>query len=229
MEEPLRKWVDWLISTETVQEDALKVALELFPVPIKVQTLAKVDIAAERIRVATASGRIIFTPELYEQLKKVGKGGHMELAEAFPSEFIQACKTNSWEMLNKDLVRIFTGDRFSDNQKCEMLKMYEGCVSNTTVVKAAATFLTRGNYRRFSTTVLEGVFPYLVQPELQVLIMQRLDPDAAKVKAMIPKMKEPYNNVLDEKRRKELPSTALNKSFKRFLIGKGLIADKKVE
>ena len=217
VEEPLRKWVDWLISTETVQEDALKVALELFPVPIKVQTLAKV------------SGRIIFTPELYEQLKKVGKGGHMELAEAFPSEFIQACKTNSWEMLNKDLVRIFTGDRFSDNQKCEMLKMYEGCVSNTTVVKAAATFLTRGNYRRFSTTVLEGVFPYLVQPELQVLIMQRLDPDAAKVKAMIPKMKEPYNNVLDEKRRKELPSTALNKSFKRFLIGKGLIADKKVE
>ena len=37
VEEPLRKWVDWLISTETVPEDFLKVALELFPAPIKVQ------------------------------------------------------------------------------------------------------------------------------------------------------------------------------------------------
>lgn len=89
--------------------------------------------------------------------------------------------------------------------------------------------MTKGNYKKFSTTVLEGVFQHLAQPELQVLILQRLDPDAAKVKAMIPKMKEPYNNVLDEKRRKELSSTALNKSFKRFLSGKGLIADKKVE
>ena len=229
VEEPLRKWVDWLISTEAVQEDALKVALELFPVSIKVQALAKVDIAAERIRVATASGRIIFAPELYEQLKKAGKGGHMELAEAFPSEFIQACKTNSWEMLNKDLVRIFTGDRFSDNQKCEMLKMYEGCESKASVAAAVATFLTKVNYRKFSTTVLEGVFPHIVQPELQVLILMKLDPDAAKIKAMIPKMKGPYNNFLDEKSRKELSSNALNKSFKRFLVGKGLITDKKVE
>ena len=229
VEESLREWIDWLISTESVPEDALNVALDLFPAPIKIQTLTKVDIPAERIRVATACGRIKFTPELYEQLKKVGKGGHMELAEAFPDEFIQACKTNTWKMSNKELVRIFTGNRFTDNQKCEMLRMYEGGVSDATVAKAAATFLTKGNYKKFSTTVLEGVFQHLAQPELQVLILQRLDPDAAKVKAMIPKMKEPYNNVLDEKRRKELPSTALNKSFKRFLTGKGLIADKKVE
>lgn len=229
VEESLREWIDWLISTESVPEDALNVALDLFPAPIKIQTLTKVDIPAERIRVATACGRIKFTPELYEQLKKVGKGGHMELAEAFPDEFIQACKTNTWKMSNKELVRIFTGNRFTDNQKCEMLRMYEGGVSDATVAKAAATFLTKGTYKKFSTTVLEGVFQHLAQPELQVLILQRLDPDAAKVKAMIPKMKEPYNNVLDEKRRKELPSTALNKSFKRFLAGKGLIADKKVE
>lgn len=229
VEEPLGEWVDWLISTETVPEDALKVALELFPEPIKVQTLTKVDICAERIRVAAASGRIGFTSELYEQLKKAGKDGHMELAEAFPNEFIHACKTNTWKMSNKELVRIFTGNRFTDNQKCEMLRMYEGGVSDAAVAKAAATFLTKGNYKKFSTTVLEGVFQHLAQPELQVLILQRLDPDVAKVKAMIPKMKEPYNNVLDEKRRKELPSTALNKSFKRFLAGKGLIADKKVE
>lgn len=229
VEEPLGEWVDWLISTETVPEDALKVALELFPEPIKVQTLTKVDICAERIRVAAASGRIGFTSELYEQLKKAGKDGHMELAEAFPNEFIHACKTNTWKMSNKELVRIFTGNRFTDNQKCEMLRMYEGGVSDAAVAKAAATFLTKGNYKKFSTTVLEGVFQHLAQPELQVLILQRLDPDVAKVKAMIPKMKEPYNNVLDEKHRKELPSTALNKSFKRFLAGKGLIADKKVE
>lgn len=223
VEESLREWIDWLISTESVPEDALNVALDLFPAPIKIQTLTKVDIPAERIRVATACGRIKFTPELYEQLKKVGKGGHMELAEAFPDEFIQACKTNTWKMSNKELVRIFTGNRFTDNQKCEMLRMYEGGVSDATVAKAAATFLTKGNYKKFSTTVLEGVFQHLAQPELQVLILQRLDPDAAKVKTMIPKMKEPYNNVLDEKRRKEFPSTALNKSFIRFLIGKGLI------
>lgn len=223
VEESLRKWVDRLISTETVPEDALQVALDLFPAPIKIQTLTKVDIPAERIRVATASGRIEFTPELYEQLKKAKKGGHMELVEAYPDKFIQACKTNTCEMLHKDLIRIFTGDRFSDNQKCEMLKMYEGCVSDVTVAKAAATFLTKGNYKKFSTTVLEGVFQHIAQSELQVLLLQRLDPDAAKVKTMIPKMKEPYNNVLDEKRRKELPSTALNKSFIRFLIGKGLI------
>jgi len=229
VEESLREWIDWLISTESVPEDALNVALALFPAPIKIQTLTKVDIPAERIRVATACGRIKFTPELYEQLKKVGKGSHMELVEAYPDEFIQACKTNTWKLPNKELVRIFTGDRFSDNQKCEMLRMHEGCVSDVAVAKAAATFLTKGNYKKFSTTVLEGVFQHLAQPELQVLILQRLDPDAAKVKAMIPKMKEPYNNVLDEKRRKELPSTALNKSFKRFLISKGLIADKKVE
>ena len=229
VEESLREWIDWLISTESVPEDALNVALDLFPAPIKIQTLTKVDIPAERIRVATACGRIKFTPELYEQLKKVGKGSHMELVEAYPDEFIQACKTNTWKLPNKELVRIFTGDRFSDNQKCEMLRMHEGCVSDVAVAKAAATFLTKGNYKKFSTTVLEGVFQHLAQPELQVLILQRLDPDAAKVKAMIPKMKEPYNNVLDEKRRKELPSTALNKSFKRFLISKGLIADKKVE
>lgn len=225
-EAPLQKWIDWLISTETVPEDVLKVALELFPTPIKVRTLTKVDIAAERIRVATASGRIEFTPEFYEQLKKAGKSGHMELAEAFPSEFIQACKTNSWEMLHKDLVRIFTGDRFSDNQKCEMLRMYDGCVSKVSVAVAAATLLTKVNYRKFSTTVLEGVFPHLAQPELQVLIVQRLDPDAEKVKAMISKMKEPYNRVLDEKSRKELSSNALNKSFVKFLIGKGLMAGK---
>ena len=226
VEESLREWVDWLISTESVPEDALNVALDLFPAPIKIQTLTKVDIPAERIRVATACGRIKFTPELYEQLKKVGKGGHMELAEAFPDEFIQACKTNSWEMLHKDLVRIFTGDRFSDNQKCEMLRMYEAGVSDATVAKAAATFLTKGNYKKFSTTVLEGVFQHIAQPELQVLILQRLDPDAAKVKTMIPKMKEPYNRVLDEKSRKELSSNALNKSFVKFLIGKGLMAGK---
>lgn len=229
VEESLREWIDWLISTESVPEDALNVALDLFPAPIKIQTLTKVDIPAERIRVATACGRIKFTAELYEQLKKAGKEGHMELAEAFPSEFIQACRTNSWEMLHKDLARIFTGDRFSDNQKCDMLKMYEGCVSKALVATAVATFLTKVNYRKFSTTVLEGVFPHIVQPELQVLILQRLDPDAAKVKAMIPKMKEPYNHVLDEKSRKGLSSTALNRSFKRFLVGKGLITDKKVE
>ncbi|MBQ3343475.1 MAG: hypothetical protein IJG84_16360 [Kiritimatiellae bacterium] len=227
--EHLQKWIDWLISTETIPADALRDALELFPASIKIQELTKVDIPAERIRVATTCGRIKFTAELYEQLKKAGKEGHMELAEAFPSEFIQACRTNSWEMLHKDLARIFTGDRFSDNQKCDMLKMYEGCVSKALVATAVATFLTKVNYRKFSTTVLEGVFPHIVQPELQVLILQRLDPDAAKVKAMIPKMKEPYNHVLDEKSRKGLSSTALNRSFKRFLVGKGLITDKKVE
>ena len=126
-------------------------------------------------------------------------------------------------------MRIFTGDRFSDNQKCEMLKMYEGCESKASVAAAVATFLTKVNYRKFSTTVLEGVFPHIVQPELQVLILMKLDPDAAKIKAMIPKMKGPYNNFLDEKSRKELSSNALNKSFKRFLVGKGLITDKKVE
>lgn len=229
MEEPLRKWVDWLISTETVPEDFLKVALELFPTPIKVQTLTKFDIAAERIRVAATSGRIIFTPELYEQFMKAGKGGHMELAEACQSEFIQACKTHVWKMSNNDLTRIFSGDRFLDSQKCEMLKLYEGHVSDASVAKAAATFLTEGNYIKFSTTVLESVFPHLAQPELQVLILMKLDLDAAKIKAMIPKMKGPYNNFLDEKRRKELSSNALNKSFKRFLVGKGLITDKKVE
>ncbi len=227
--ESLQKWIDWLISTETIPADALRDALELFPASIKIQELTKVDIPAERIRVATTCGRIKFTAELYEQLKKAGKEGHMELAEAFPSEFIQACKTNSWEMLNKDLVRIFTGDRFSDNQKCEMLKMYEGCESKASVAAAVATFLTKVNYRKFSTTVLEGVFPHIVQPELQVLILMKLDPDAAKIKDMIPKMKGPYNNFLDEKSRKELSSNALNKSFKRFLVGKGLITDKKVE
>ncbi len=228
-EESLQKWVDWLISNETVPEDALKDALELFPAPIKVQALTKVDIAAERIRVVTASGRIRFTPELYEQLKKAGKDGHMELAEAYPSEFVQACKIYTWKMNKKDLTRIFTGDRFSDNQKCDILQMYEECVSDVPVANAAATFLTKRNYKKFSTTLLEGVFPYLTQSDLQVLILQQLDPDATKVKAMLSKIKEPYNNVLDEKRRKELPSTALNKSFKRFLAGKGLIADKKVE
>ena len=226
VEESLREWIDWLISTESVPEDALNVALDLFPAPIKIQTLTKVDIPAERIRIATACGRIKFTAELYEQLKKAGKEGHMELAEAFPSEFIQACRTNSWEMLHKDLARIFTGDRFSDNQKCDMLKMYEGCVSKALVATAVATFLTKVNYRKFSTTVLEGVFPHIVQPELQVLILQRLDPDVAKIKVMISKMKGPYNSVLDEKSRKELSSTALNKSFIRFLIDKGLIAGK---
>ena len=226
VEESLREWIDWLISTESVPEDALNVALDLFPAPIKIQTLTKVDIPAERIRVATACGRIKFTAELYEQLKKAGKEGHMELAEAFPSEFIQACRTNAWEMLHKDLARIFTGDRFSDNQKCDMLKMYEGCVSKALVATAVATFLTKVNYRKFSTTVLEGVFPHIVHPELQVLILQRLDPDVAKIKVMISKMKGPYNSVLDEKSRKELSSTALNKSFIRFLIDKGLIAGK---
>jgi hypothetical protein len=225
-EESLRKWVDWLISTETVPEDTLKVALGLFPVPIKMQALTKLDIAAERIRVAMGSGRIIFTPELYEQFKKAGKGGHMELAEACQSEFIQACKTYAWKMSNNDLTRIFTGDRFSDSQKCVILKMHEGNVSDATVAKATATFLTKGNYKKFSTTVLEGVFPHLMQPELQVLILQRLDLDSVKVKAMITKMKEPYNSVLDEKSRKELSSNALNKSFINFLIGKGLIAGK---
>lgn len=229
VEEPLRKWVDWLISTETVPEDTLKVALELFPVPIKVQTLTKLDVAAERIRVAMGSGRIRFTSELYEQLKKARKDGHMELVEACPSEFIQACKTHAWKMSNKDLTRIFSGDRFLDSQKCEMLKLYEGHVSDASVAKAAATFLTEGNYIKFSTTVLESVFPHLAQPELQVWILMKLDPDAAKIKAMIPKMKGPYNNFLDEKSRKELSSNALNKSFKRFLVGKGLITDKKVE
>ena len=53
-----------------------------------------------------------------------------------------------------------------------------------------------------------------------------LDSDIAKIKAMIPKMKEPYNSALDEKSRKELPSNALNKSFIKFLMGKGFIADK---
>ena len=225
-EESLRKWVDWLISTETVSEDTLKVALGLFPVPIKVQSLTKLDIAAERIRVAMESDRIIFTPELYEQFKKAGKGGHMELAEACQSEFIQACKTHAWKMSNNDLTRIFTGDRFSDSQKCVILKMHEGNVSDATVAKATATFLTKGNYKKFSTMVLEGVFPHLMQPELQVLILQSLDLDSVKVKAMIAKMKEPYNSVLDEKSRKELSSNALNKSFINFLIGKGLIAGK---
>lgn len=140
VEESLREWIDWLISTESVPEDALNVALDLFPAPIKIQTLTKVDIPAERIRVATACGRIKFTPELYEQLKKVGKGGHMELAEAFPDEFIQACKTNTWKMSNKELVRIFTGNRFTDNQKCEMLRMYEGGVSDATVAKEQQHF-----------------------------------------------------------------------------------------
>ena len=229
VEESLRKWVDWLISTETVPEDALRVELELFPASIKIHGLTKVDIPAERIRIATTCGRIKFTVELYEQFKKAGKEGHMEMAEAYPSEFVQACKIYTWKMNKKDLARIFTCDRFSDNQKCEILQMYEGCVSDVSIAKAAATFLTKRNYKKFSTTVLEGVFPYLVQSDLQVVILQRLDPDAAKVKSMISKMKEPYNLVLDEKSRKELSSTALNKSFKRFLAGKGLITDKNVE
>ena len=99
-------------------------------------------------------------------------------------------------------------------------------MSDAKVVKAVAAFLTKHNYKKFSTTVLEGVFPYLAQSDLQVLILQRLDPDVAKIKVMISKMKGPYNSVLDEKSRKELSSTALNKSFIRFLIDKGLIAGK---
>ena len=227
VEEPLRKWVDWLISTETVPEDALKAALELFPHPIKIQTLSKMDIPAERIRVATRCGRITFSSELYEQLKNAGKDGHVELAEAYPNEFIQACKINSWEMHHKDLIRIFAGDRFAENQKCEILQMYEGCVSDVTVAKAAATFMTKKNYKKFSSKVLEGVFQYLAQCDLQALILMRLNPDAAKVKAMLSKMKEPYNTVLDEKKREMLSSTALNKSVIQFLIGKGLIVDTK--
>ena len=227
VEESLLKWVDWLISTESVPEDALKESLELFPTPIKIQTLTKVDIPAERIRCAIACGRIKFTPELYEQLKKAGKEGHIELVEAYPHEFIQACKINSWEMLPKDLSRIFTSEKFLDNQKCEMLQMNEGCISDDTVAMAAATFLTKKNYKKFSTTVLESLFPHLAQSDLQVLILQRLDPDIAKVKIMLSRMKEPYNTVLDETSRKNLSSTALNNSFIKFLVGKGLIADKK--
>ena len=151
----------------------------------------------------------------------------MELAEACPDEFIQACKTNSWKMLHSDLARIFTGDYFLDNQKCEILQMYEGCVSDAAVAKAAATFFTKKNYKKFSTTVLEGVFPYLAQSDLQVLILQRLDPDVANVKIMLSKMKEPYNAILDVKSREKLSTTALNKSFIQFLVGKGLIAEKK--
>ena len=226
-EESLQKWVDWLISNEAIPADALKDALELFPAPIGIRSLTKVDIPADRIRIAATCGRIKFTAELYAQLKKAGKEGHMELAEACPDEFIQACKTNSWKMLHSDLARIFTGDYFLDNQKCEILQMYEGCVSDAAVAKAAATFFTKKNYKKFSTTVLEGVFPYLAQSDLQVLILQRLDPDVANVKIMLSKMKEPYNAILDVKSREKLSTTALNKSFIQFLVGKGLIAEKK--
>lgn len=226
-EESLQKWVDWLISNEAIPADALKDALELFPAPIKIRSLTKVDIPADRIRIAATCGRIKFTAELYALLKKAGKEGHMELAEACPDEFIQACKTNSWKMLHSDLARIFTGDYFLDNQKCEILQMYEGCVSDAAVAKAAATFFTKKNYKKFSTTVLEGVFPYLAQSDLQVLILQRLDPDVANVKTMLSKMKEPYNAILDVKSREKLSTTALNKSFIQFLVGKGLIAEKK--
>ena len=226
VEKPLQKWVDWLICAETVAVDELRSTLELFPTPIKIQTLTKIDIPAERIHVAVECGRVGFTPELYEQLKKAGKGGHMELAEAYPSEFIQACKTNSWEMLCKDLARIFTSERFSDGQKCDVAQMYESGVSDTSVAKAVAAFLTKRNYKKMSEIVLEGVFPYLAQSDLQALILQRLNPASEKVKEMIPKMKTPYNAIFDDKCREQLPSTALNKSFVQFLIGKGLIAEK---
>ena len=226
-EESLQKWVDWLISNATVPEDALKDALELFPAPIKIRSLTKVDIPADRIRVAATCGRIKFTTGLYEQLKKAGKEGHMELAEACPDEFVQACKTNSLKLLQKDLIRIFTSNRFLDDQKCDVLHKFEECVSNAAVAKAVATFLAETNYTKFSTTVLECVFPYLAQSDLQVLILQRLDPDAAKVKTVLSKMKEPYNTILDAKSREKLSPTALNKSFIQFLVGKGLIAEKK--
>lgn len=226
VEKPLQKWVDRLICAETVAVDELRSTLELFPTPIKIQTLTKIDIPAERIHVAVECGRVGFTPELYEQLKKAGKGGHMELAEAYPSEFIQACKTNSWEMLCKDLARIFTSERFSDGQKCDVAQMYESGVSDTSVAKAVAAFLTKRNYKKMSEIVLEGVFPYLAQSDLQALILQRLNPASEKVKEMIPKMKTPYNAIFDDKCRAQLPSTALNKSFVQFLIGKGLIAVK---
>lgn len=227
VEEALRKWIDWLISTETIPVDALDVASKLFPAPVKISTLSKVDIPAERIRVATACGRIKFTPELYEQLKKAGKDGHMELAEGCSTEFVQACKCHEWKMLYKDLIRIFIGDRFSENQKLEILQMYEGATSKDEVARAASTVLTRKNYKKFSATVLEGVFPHLAQPDLQILILQRLDPAPEKVKTMLAQMKEPYNAVLDEQCRKTLLHTALNRSFVKFLIGKGLIVVKK--
>lgn len=226
VEESLRKWVDWLISTEAIPVDALRDALELFPAPIKIQTLTKVSIPAERIRVATTCSRVKFTAELYEQLKKAGKEGHMALAEACPDEFVQACKTNSLKIIQKDLIRIFTGNRFLDEEKCAVLQMYEESLSNAAVAKAVATFLTETNYAKFSTTVLECVFPYLAQSDLQILILQRLDPDATKIKAMLLKMKEPYNTILDVKSRERLSLTALNKSFIHFLVGKGLIAEK---
>ena len=187
----------------------------------------RVDKAAEEQRKRVEKRAEVFTAELYEQLKKAGKGGHVELAEAYPNEFIQACKTNSWEMLNSDLARIFTGDHFLDSQKCEILQMYEGCVSDEVVARAAASFITKKNYKKFSTTVLEGVFPYLAQSDLQVLILQRLDPDVAKVKTMLSKMKESYNAILDVKSREKLSLTALNKPFIQFLVDKGLITETK--
>ena len=227
VEESLRKWVDWLISKETVPGDALKDALELFPAPIKIRSLTKVDVSADRIRIAATCGRIKFTAELYEKLKKAGKEGHMELAEACPDEFVQAYKANSLKMLQKDLIRIFTSNRLSDDQKCEVLQKSEECVSNAAVAKSAATFLAETNYAKFSTAVLERVFPHLAQTDLQVLILLRLDPDAAKVKTMLSKMKEPYNTILYVKSREKLSLTALNKSFIQFLVDKGLITETK--
>ena len=221
----LQKWVDWLISTDAIPKDSLKDALKLFPESIKLSTLTKVNITAERLRVALECGRIRFSPELYEQFRKVGMSGHMDLAETYPSEFIQASKTNGWAMHYSDLIRIFTGNQFSDNQKCEVLKLFENGVRNDGVAKAAATFLTKGNYKKFSTSVLDEIFKHITQSDLQVLVLQRLNPDTEKIKNMIAKMQAPYNQVLDAKQRKTLPLTSLNKSFIKFLSEKGLIAD----
>ena len=222
-EDSLRKWMDWLICTETVSEDTLKNALDLFPASIKIQSLSKVDVAAKRVGISATCGRIEFTPELYEQLKKAGKDGHIELAEVYPSVFVQACKIHSWKLIHKDLIRIFTGSCFADDQKIALLQMHESSVSNVAVSKAVATFLSEDNYTKVSASVLENAFPYLTQSDVQVLILLRLDPAPDKVKAMLSKMQEPYNAALIAKGWEKLPPMTLNKSFTQFLIRKGLI------
>lgn len=227
VEDSLRKWVDWLISTETLSEETLKIALDLFPASIKIRNLSKVDVSAKRVRIAAACARIVFSPEIYEQLKKAGKDGHMELAEVYSNEFIQACKIHSWKLTHKDLARIFMGSCFTGDQKIDLLKTHEGSASNVAVAKAIASFLSEDNYMKVSASVLENAFPHLTQSDVQVLILLRLDPAPEKVKAMLLKLKEPYKDALVAKGWEKHEPMTLSKSFMQFLIRKGLITKEK--
>lgn len=225
VEGELKKWVDWLVSTESVSDDSLRGALVLFPKSVRIQNVTNLDVSEERVRIAAECGRLEFTPDLYDKLKTVGKNGHMALAEAYPDEFVRACKVSDWEMAHDDLTRICIGDKFSDVQKMNVLQLYEGAVSDTTVAKVAAPILTTRNYKKLSASSLETLFPYLMQSELQMLVLQKLDLDPQQIRNRISQMREPYNKILDAKARGQLPSSSAYKAFLRFLIGKGLIAE----